>query len=119
MRKRLSYANVTATLPLVFAMSGVALAAHHYLINSTKQINPKVLKVLKGKTGKEGPAGKEGLTGKEGKEGLAGKEGSPAVVLAKGQTELGTYATWGVGGGYLGTNEDYRIPLSGPLHSTH
>ena len=30
MRKRLSYANVTATLALVFAMSGGALAANHY-----------------------------------------------------------------------------------------
>ena len=95
MRKRLSYANVTATLALVFAMSGGAMAANHYLINSTKQINPKVLKSLKGNagkmgatgatgaagaTGKEGPQGKEGLAGKEGpqgKEGLAGKEGSP------------------------------------------
>jgi hypothetical protein len=46
MRRRLSYANVVATLALVFAMSGGALAANHYLINSTKQINPKVLKAL-------------------------------------------------------------------------
>ncbi len=64
MRRRLSYANVTATLALVFAMSGGALAANHYLINSTKQINPKVLKKLKGNAGapgKEGPSGKEGL----------------------------------------------------------
>jgi hypothetical protein len=42
-RRRLSYANVVATLALVFAMSGGALAASHYLVNSTKQINPKVL----------------------------------------------------------------------------
>jgi cytoskeletal protein RodZ len=46
MRRRLNYANVTATLALFFAMSGGALAAKHYLINSTKQINPKVLKAL-------------------------------------------------------------------------
>lgn len=46
MRHRLSYANVAATLALVFSMSGGALAATHYLINSTKQINPKVLKKL-------------------------------------------------------------------------
>jgi hypothetical protein len=44
--RRLSYANVTATLALVFSMSGGALAANHYLINSTKQINPRVLKAL-------------------------------------------------------------------------
>jgi hypothetical protein len=96
MRKRLSYANVTATLALVFAMSGGAMAANHYLINSTKQINPKVLKKLTGKTGatgatgaigpqgatgKEGPTGKEGSPGKEGKEGEAG-EAAPHVMWA-------------------------------------
>ena len=77
MRKRLSYANVTATLALVFAMSGGALAANHYLINSTKQINPKVLKKLVGKTGKTGPAGAAGATGSgaTGPQGSTGKEG--------------------------------------------
>lgn len=72
MRKRLTYANVAATLALVFAMSGGALAAKHYLITSTKQISPKVLKKLKGKTGKTGVTGKEGA---QGKEGVAGKNG--------------------------------------------
>ena len=54
MRKHLTYANVAATLALVFAMSGGALAAKHYLINSTKQINPKVLKKLRGAKGTTG-----------------------------------------------------------------
>lgn len=79
MHRRLSYANVVATLALVFAMSGGALAAKHYLINSTKQINPKVLKKLKGTRGKAGATGKEGPTGKqgpEGKQGLEGKQGA-------------------------------------------
>jgi hypothetical protein len=44
--KRFSYANVVATLALVLAMSGGALAASHYLITSTKQISPRVLKKL-------------------------------------------------------------------------
>ena len=39
-RTRLTYANVAATLALVFSMTGGALAAKHYLINSTRQINP-------------------------------------------------------------------------------
>jgi hypothetical protein len=34
-RRHLSYANVVATMALVFAMSGSALAAKHYLITST------------------------------------------------------------------------------------
>ena len=79
MRRRLNYANVTATLALFFAMSGGALAAKHYLLNSTKQINPKVLKALKGNAGPKGTTGANGALGKEGnagKEGAPGKEGS-------------------------------------------
>jgi len=94
MRKRLSYANVTATLALVFAMSGGALAANHYLINSTKQINPKVLKKLTGKPGTNGTAGATGATGatgavgpagspgKEGSKGEKGLQGEPGSALA-------------------------------------
>jgi hypothetical protein len=80
MRKRITYANVAATLALVFAMSGGALAARHYLITSTKQISPKVLKKLRGRVGKTGATGPTGLAitgpqGKQGKEGLQGKPG--------------------------------------------
>ena len=46
LRRNLSYANVTATLALLFAMSGGALAAKHYLLNSTSQVNPRVLRSL-------------------------------------------------------------------------
>ncbi len=63
MRRHLTYANVAATLALVFAMSGGALAAKHYLVESTSQINPKVLKKLRGHNGKIGKTGKAGLTG--------------------------------------------------------
>jgi hypothetical protein len=79
--RHLSYANVVATLALLFAMSGGALAAKHYLINSTKQINPKVLKRLKGntgRTGRQGQAGAQGLVGAQGPggpQGPLGKEG--------------------------------------------
>lgn len=74
-RKRLTYANVVATLALVFAMSGGALAASKYLITSTKQISPKVIKSLKGKAGPRGKQGLAGPTGPAGKEGQAGKNG--------------------------------------------
>ncbi len=99
MRRRLSYANITATLALVFAMSGGALAANHYLISSTKQINPKVLKKLVGKTGQTGATGATGAAGATGKEGPQGKEGSsgkegppgtPATKLFAQVTEAGT-----------------------------
>ncbi len=78
MRRRITYANVAATLALVLSMTGGALAAKHYLINSTKQINPKVLKKLKGAAGKKGAAGAAGAPGKEGapgKNGLNGERG--------------------------------------------
>jgi hypothetical protein len=52
-RRHLSYANVTATVALVFAMTGGALAANHYLLTSTKQISPKVLKKLTNQTAAE------------------------------------------------------------------
>jgi len=66
MRRRISYANVTATLALVLSMSGGALAAKHYLVNSTRQISPKVLKQLRGNNGKTGPVGPQGPTGPKG-----------------------------------------------------
>jgi hypothetical protein len=47
MRRHFSYANVVATLALMFAMSGGALAATHYLLNSVSQINPRVLAKLR------------------------------------------------------------------------
>jgi Collagen triple helix repeat (20 copies) len=88
-RMHLSPSAAIATLALVFAMSGGAYAASRYVITSTKQISPKVLKALQGKAGKagasgpagaQGPAGAvgaKGETGATGKEGLAGKEGAP------------------------------------------
>jgi hypothetical protein len=61
------------------------VAAKHYLISSTSQISPQVLKALEvkiasrvkpGSAGAEGAPGKEGPAGKEGKEGAAGKDGT-------------------------------------------
>ena len=85
-RKRITYTNVAMTIALVFVMTGGAYAASKYVITSTKQISPKVLKALKGANGPAGPAGPAGLAGAagvgsigpvggSGKEGSAGKEG--------------------------------------------
>jgi hypothetical protein len=84
MRRHVSYANVAATLALVLSMGGGALAANHYLINSTKQINPKVLKKLKGKTGKTGPQGVGGPIGPLGSTGPQGAKGPQGTEGAKG-----------------------------------
>src|SRR5579872_4925568 len=98
-RRHLSYANVVATLALLFAMSGGALAASHYLINSTRQINPKVLRKLKGNRGPrgrtgvpgvsiQGPSGAPGARGPRGEAGHEGPAGLSALsALPSGRSE--------------------------------
>ena len=85
LRRNLSYSNVAATLALVFAMGGSAIAANHYLINSTKQINPKVLKKLKGNTGHSG------LPGSQGPRGLVGPQGIQGTPGVKGDSGISGY----------------------------
>lgn len=81
LRRRFTYANVAMTLALVFAMTGGAYAAKHWIITSTKQIKPSVLKQLKGARGPAGPAGPAGPTGPAG---VNGKDGTPGEKGAKG-----------------------------------
>ena len=101
--------NAIALTALVFAFTGTGLAASHYIITSTKQIKPSVLRKLHGARGakgragaqgKEGAAGKQGATGAQGVTGVQGKEGpegkqGPAgpfpATLPKGQTLTGVY----------------------------
>src|ERR1700680_1108994 len=94
-RRRLSYANVAATLALVFAMSGGALAATHYLITSTKQISPKVLHKLRGSRGSKGsrgPTGPQGARGAKGANGAKGAKGATGAAGAAGQSALSSLA---------------------------
>ncbi len=88
-RRRMSYANIAATIAVFFALSGGAYAASKYLITSTKQISPKVLKSLKGKQGKQGPAGQAGTAGAagaKGETGAGGAKGETGAAGAKGAT---------------------------------
>jgi len=96
--RRITYANVTATLALVLAMSGGAYAARRYLIDSTKQINPKVLRKLRGARGPAGligPVGPQGVGGREGPKGPKGDVGEPGfsalTQLPGGKTESGDF----------------------------
>lgn len=76
--RRISYANVTATLALVVALcGGTAYAASSWIITSKSQIKPSVLKSLKGKTGPQGLAGTNGATGATGSTGATGAPGAP------------------------------------------
>jgi hypothetical protein len=81
-RRRLTYANVAATLALMFSMGSGALAATHYLISSKKQISPKVLKELKGNVGAKGASGATGAQGAAGTPGAAGATGAPGSAVA-------------------------------------
>src|ERR1700691_1348608 len=74
-RIHLSPAMVIAGLAVVFAMTGGAYAAKKYLITSTKQISPSVLKQLQGKAGAGGAAGAQGPAGPAGPAGPGGPGG--------------------------------------------
>jgi hypothetical protein len=120
-RRHLSYANVTATLALVLAMSGGAMAAKHYLISSTKQISPKVLKKLKGNTGARGPAGAAGAAGAPGAPGAKGENGSnftPGTTLKSGETISGSWSVGGGTGDWLTSTVQFRVPLATPPTET-
>src|SRR5262249_39727182 len=96
MRRHLSYANVAATLALFLAMGGGALAANHYLINSTKQINPRALRLLRGArgaTGARGPMGAQGLPGPRGATGAQGPRGAAGSPGEAGSSSSATLAT--------------------------
>lgn len=140
-RKRLTYANVVLTLALVFALTGGAFAASKYVITSTKQISPKVLKTLKGAggaAGAAGPAGAQGPQGpqgnagvkgetggpgKEGKAGEPGKEGSPWTdkgTLPKGSSETGQWAfTQDEGSSAVAFGLSFPIALAKSLDEEH
>jgi hypothetical protein len=82
--RTLSYANVVATLALVFALGGgSAYAAKHYLISSTKQIKPSVIATLRAHVG-------SGQTGATGAGTTAGSSGSSGPGMVRWRTTAAT-----------------------------
>ena len=73
LRTKFGIPGLISVLALVFVMGGAAYAAKKYVITSTAQIKPSVLKSLKGKAG---PAGANGTNGANGKDGINGKDGA-------------------------------------------
>ena len=93
LRRRPRYSAVVATLALLFAMSGGALAANHYLISSIHQISPSVVKQLKGRRGKTGPQGPTGPTGPRGATGATGSKGATGPTGATGAAGFSALST--------------------------
>jgi hypothetical protein len=102
---RPSPSGVIASLALFFALGGTAMAAHHYLLTSTSQIKPSVLKALKsangtagakGAAGAAGPAGEKGSPGSggsTGQQGPAGASGTGVVARVRSATAVATTST--------------------------
>jgi hypothetical protein len=145
-RRHLTYANVVATMALLFAMGGSALAADQiaspaktkskeftaetqskefsYLITSVSQISPRVQAELKateraGPAGPVGPAGTPGTPGSQGAPGLSGAPGVSGVegVQGKEGTE-GKPGEQGVRGEKGETGEAGLSVLSQPEQET-
>lgn len=76
MRRRVSPATCIALVALFFSLAGTGIAASRYLITSTSQIKPSVLKQLQGARGPQGPQGSQGPTGPQG---FAGQQGLPGA----------------------------------------
>jgi hypothetical protein len=91
-RKHFRPSTIIATLALVFALGGTSYAASTYLITSTNQLAPNVLKTLKGDRGPRGYVGatggqgSTGLSGGSGPIGLTGAPGAPGAPGATGAT---------------------------------
>ncbi|HYJ21912.1 MAG TPA: hypothetical protein VEW07_07815 [Solirubrobacterales bacterium] len=77
LRNRFGIPGVISVIALVFAMAGGALAAKKYVITSTSQIKPSVLKSLQGQAGAPGATGAAGSAGAAGAKGDAGNNGAP------------------------------------------
>ena len=79
MKTRIRWSSPTTAIAiaaLFFALGGGAVAAsHHYLITSTKQIKPSVIKKLKGAKGPRGAQGIQGVQGVQGAQGVQGTKG--------------------------------------------
>lgn len=120
LRTRFGVPGVIAGIALFVAMGGAAFAAQKYVITSTKQIKPSVLKALQGKAGPVGPAGSTGSSGSPGQNGAPGKDGTngkdgtfSTESLPPGQTLTGSWGgAPGTGGGLATASISFPIEVT-------
>jgi hypothetical protein len=93
---------VVACLALFVASTGTSIAASHYLITSTKQIKPSVIKALKGAKGPRGQS-VTGLTGAQGPKGDTGATGAAGATGAQGSSGIVTT-------GVFNSSSDTTVP---------
>jgi hypothetical protein len=123
--RRPPLATILAALALFVSLGGTALAAGHYLITSTSQIKPSVLRQLhgatgtpgatgtQGPTGATGAAGPQGPAGPTGPQGPEGPAGTPATTLWATVTSTGTLtASSGVTGIVSGYPDAARVMVT-------
>ena len=129
MRRHLSYANVAATLALVFAMGGGAYAAvtsipgsdgiiHGCyskssgvlrLVGSKKRCSKRETAIAFSQRGRDGASGPAGVAGLPGTPGQQGAPGPVTGLLARGVTLRGTYSVRDQAGA---PSADLSVPIS-------
>ena len=100
-----------ALLSMLLTLGGSADAKSKYVITSTKQIKPKVLKQLAGAAGAVGPQGAAGAVGPEGPVGAVGAVGPQGLTGPPGNDATGP--TYSAGAGLSLTNGVFSIPTGG------